>query len=143
MASFTSVISDLEGVGPCIDLRLDVSLELERALLLRQQPKPQPLKIPALVDTGAAVSVIQTGLADQLGLEPIGVAMVSTATSGAAVQCRVYAVRWLFPNDIVTESTAIEAPLKDHRIQALIGRNVLRSAVFVYTGPENQFTFCF
>ena len=142
MATFTSVVSDLEGVGPCLDVRLDVTLELEHALIVAGQEPPAAVPVLALVDTGASVSVIQTGIADDLGLRPIGVRMVNTATHGA-ISCNNYAVRWLFPNDIVIESTAIEAPLQDHAIKALIGRNVLSSVVLIYIGYENQFTFCF
>lgn len=142
MASFTSSVSDLEAVGPCAEVRLGVTRAAGLALTRVGKRVPEPISIAALVDTGAAISVIQTGLADQLGLQPIRLTPVCTATHDS-VSCRTYAIQWLLPNNIIVEGTAIEAPLKDHSMQGLLGRDVLSSAVLVYIGHENQFTLSF
>jgi len=50
----------------------------------------------------------------------------------------------MLPNDIGLETIAIGTPLRGQRIQCLIGRDVLRNAVFVYTDQTNNtFTLSF
>ncbi len=76
-----------------------------------------------MIDTGATGSVIQNGLAAQLGLKP--------------------AVRLLFPNNVTFETTVIETPLQGQQIRCLIGRDVLSQGVLVYIGYSNLFSLSF
>jgi hypothetical protein len=92
-----------------------------------------------LVDTGATASAIARGVARKLGLQPVGVIPVNTPSSTGTVM-PLYAVRLLLPNNIVFETTAIEAQLQGQGIGGLVGRDVLSQAVFVYIGYINQFT---
>jgi hypothetical protein len=78
----------------------------------------------------------------QLGLEPIGVVNISTPSS-ESIRCYQYSVRLVFPNNVIVEAIAIEAPLKGQQIECLVGRDVLAHGVFVYTGYINQFTLSF
>lgn len=125
-----------------VDLEIAVQQAAQQALTNAGSPVPSPVTISALVDTGASGSLIQHGVAQQLGLNPIGVVPVNTPSS-QGVQCPVFAVRFLFPNSIVYEGSVIEAPLQGQNIQGLIGRDVLRHAVLVYIGYTNQFTLSF
>lgn len=75
-------------------------------------------------------------------MQPVGVVAISTPSS-RNVSCYQYLVRLLFPNNVVVETLAIEAPLMGQQIQCLIGRDVLAHAVLVYTGYINQFTISF
>ncbi len=52
-------------------------------------------------------------------------------------------MRLIFPNNVIVEALAIEAPLRGQHIQSLVGRDVLAHGVFVYTGYINQFTLSF
>jgi hypothetical protein len=50
----------------------------------------------------------------------------------------------VFPNNLNTLSIiATEAPLQGQHIQCLIGRDVLKNAVLIYTGHDNSFTLSF
>jgi hypothetical protein len=95
-----------------------------------------------MIDTGATGSVIQQGLAAQLGLNPVGLVQIHTPSSTNVV-CYEYAVRLVFPNNVVFEGTVIEAPLQGQHIQCLIGRDVLAQAVLVYIGYSNLFSLSF
>lgn len=95
-----------------------------------------------MIDTGATGSVIRQGLASQLGLQPVGVTTISTPSS-AHVVCNEYLVRFLFPNNVTVEGTAIEAPLQGQHIQCLIGRDILAHGVLVYIGYTNLFSLSF
>jgi predicted aspartyl protease len=103
-----------------------------------------PPLVPALamVDTGASATVIQQGVAAELGLNPIGVTRITTP-SHTDVQCYRYIVRLVFPNNVSVETTVIEAPLQGQHIQCLIGRNVLAHGVLVYIGYRNLFSLSF
>lgn len=108
-----------------------------------RQTVPNPVPATALIDTGASRTVIQTGTAAQLGLNPVGVVSVSTPSS-TNVQCFAYAVGLILPNGVGIDGiVAIELPLTGQNIECLIGRDVLSMAVFVYTGGTNTFTISF
>ena len=94
-----------------------------------------------MVDTGASNTIIQTGVAQQLGLQPVGT--MSVNTPNATTTCPVYAVRLLLPKGVVAVATATEAPLQGQNINGLIGRDLLRHGLLVYLGTENQFTLSF
>ncbi len=99
-----------------------------------------PITIRAMVDTGASGTAIQTGFAKQLGLNPVGVQLISTPTS-KDVPCPEYAMRLIFQANIVIDNvTVIEAPMEGQHVQMLIGRDVLKDFVFIYLGYANQFT---
>jgi hypothetical protein len=140
--SFTIALQDLQQVGPITELGLAVPQALEDELRRRSEPVPTPTRLLAMIDTGASASVIQQGLATQLGLQPIGTTLINTPSS-TGVSCYEYAVRLAFPNNVVVEGTVIEAALQGQHIQALIGRDVLAHGVLVYIGYTGQFTLSF
>jgi hypothetical protein len=139
MPAFTGRVTDLRGQGPAVQLSIAVTAAAEAALTAAGQPVPPPVQAAALIDTGATGSAIAQGIAQQLGLQPVGVTPVSTPSS-ANVPMPIYAVRLLLPSSIVYEVTAIEAQLANQGIGALIGRDVLSQAVLVYVGYMNEFT---
>ena len=106
------------------------------------QQVPVPVTVSALIDTGATTSAIDRGTAQQLGLQPVGAILISTPST-AGVQVPQYAVRFLLPAGVVFETTAIEATLAGQNIGALIGRDVLSRAVFVYVGYGGHCTISF
>jgi predicted aspartyl protease len=134
--------SDLQGLGPVIEINVGVSALLETTLRATDDVAPDPLPIAALVDTGASHTVIQQNLAVRLGIQPVGVSSFNTAST-ANVLCPRYEVRLLFPQGIVFDATVVEAPLPGQQIQCLIGRDILAGAVFVYLGESNLFSLSF
>lgn len=142
MPSFTSQVANLQSVGPVVELRLAVGSAAEAALRKAGSPIPSPLAAVAMIDTGATSSVIQVGLAAQLGLNPVGVTYINTPSS-TNVACYEYLVRLVFPNNVLVEATVLEAPLQGQHIQCLIGRDVLAHGVLVYIGYGNLFSLSF
>ena len=141
MPSFTTQLPNLQAMGPLVELRVWVADPAEEALKKAGLPVPDPVAIRGMIDTGATSSVIHPDIAQQLGLQPIGTAQISTP-SAENIPCLQYAVRFLLPNNLIFEAPAIAVPLKG-QIQCLLGRDVLANAVFVYTGYINQFTLSF
>lgn len=103
---------------------------------------PAPVPALAMIDTGASGSVIRQGLAAQLGLNPIGLTYVTTPSS-TNVPCYEYAVRLIFPNNVIADVAVLEAPLQGQNMQCLIGRDVLAHGVLVYIGYQNLFSLSF
>jgi len=133
--------ANLRAQGPVIPLNIAVTRAAEQALQAGGQNVPGPVQVSALIDTGATISTIASGIAaQQLGLQPVGVVPVNTAGS-TATPMPSYAVRLILNSQVWFETTAIEAThLAGQGIGALIGRDVLAHAVFIYQGGLNEFT---
>jgi hypothetical protein len=142
MPSFTAQLPNLQAMGPLVDMGVWIGTPVEEALKKAGSNVPQPVAVKGMIDTGATGSVIQPVIAKQLGLQPVGVVSISTPSS-QNVPCLQYVIRLMFPNNVIVEGLAIEAPLQGQHIQCLIGRDVLAHGVFVYTGYINQFTLSF
>jgi hypothetical protein len=142
LPSFTVQVPNLRQAGPVLELQIAVGTATEEALQRAGDPVPTPVRAIGLIDTGASVSVVRRGLLSQLGMQPVGVMRINTPSS-TNVTCDEYLVRFVLPNGIVLETTALEAPLQSQHIQCLIGRDVLAQTVLVYIGYSNQLTLSF
>jgi len=142
MPSFTAQLPNLQSMGPLVDMRVWIGTPVEEALKKVGSKVPEPIAVKGMIDTRVTGSVIQPVLTQQLGLQPVGVVSISTPSS-ENVPCLQFVVRLIFPNNVIVECLAIEAPLRGQNIQCLVGRDVLSHGVFVYTGYINQFTLSF
>lgn len=143
MPSFTTHVSNLQAVGPVVEqLQIAVGSAAEATLRKAGAIIPNPVLTTAMIDTGATASVVRQGIPAQLGLNPVGVTHINTPSS-TNVACYEYFVRLLFPNNVLVETTVLEAPLQGQHIQCLIGRDVLAHGVFVYIGYGNLFSLSF
>lgn len=142
MPSFTTQVANLYQTGPIVDVGIWISQDAETAIKVAGDHPVHPIDAVALIDTGATGSVLQKGIADRLQLKPVGITYINTPSS-SNVRCPEYAIRFLFRNNVVFETTAIEAPLQGQPIQCLIGRDVLAQSVLIYVGYTNTFTLSF
>lgn len=106
---------------------------------------PPALQVRALVDTGASGTSVNPAVVQRLGLLPVGTVPVSTPTTQTPVICNVVAIDVFFMSSKVTISGifATETPLGGQNIQMLVGRDILKHGVLIYTGYANQFTLSF
>ncbi len=143
MTSFTTQVAGLQELGPIVEgLHVTVGTPVEEALKAAGRSVPEPIKLTALIDTGASATVVRQGMASQPGLKPVGAIRVNPVSS-SNVRCYQYAVRLLFPNNVIVEIPVIEAPLRGQGIQGLIGRDVLAHGVLIYIGYSNLFSLSF
>jgi hypothetical protein len=142
MPHFTCQLPNLELLGPVVRISVLQSPPVLAILRETRQSPAKPEDVLALVDTGASASVVKQGIAERLGLQPVGVVQMTTP-SCSGIRCYRYAVQLLFPNKVAVKCTVTEAPLKDQPIQLLIGRDILRFGVLVYIGHTNTFTLSF
>lgn len=141
MPSLTQRLSLLD-TGPVLELGLTAANKFLRIVEGNVSAENQ-LKIPAMIDTGAEVTVIGDGVAAALGLIRVGRTFLNT-TSSVDVPCFRFDIQLIFPNNVVLQSViAIEAPLTDQHVRCLIGHDVLQHGLFIYNGSDNSFTLSF
>ena len=126
--------------GPIVEIQLWVSRSLQEVLRKKGQSIPDPVKVTAMIDTGASGTVVNPSVIQALGIQPVGVTAIKTPSTTAPVLCHQYELAVLFPNNVVIDSCiAVEAPLQGQHIKCLIGRNILAHGVLIYTGYTNYF----
>lgn len=126
-----------------------VSTPRQAALIAAKQTVPSPVKIRALVDTGASGTCIDPSVMAQLGLTPTNVIQMFTPSTGATpVPTNQFDVGLIIPG-----SSAKHAPLAFPTIpvvesnlfagqgfHALIGRDILRHCILNYNGDFGYFS---
>jgi len=118
---------------------------------LRSSPKVQAAGLPfkAVIDTGAELSLLQEGIPERLGLHPVGSGLIRGVGAGRATEKRQYLVHLAILSEeellpvYETELTVFTATLGGREYQALIGRDILRDATFVYLGRSCRFSLRF
>lgn len=89
----------------------------------------------ALIDTGASNTCIDQQAALKAELPVIDMAMMTSA-SHAEHDVPVFAARLVIPEFNIDTDYALGANLDGQNLIALIGRDVLQSAVLVYNGTD-------
>ena len=142
MPSFTHRVPNLERLGPITEVVLGPSVPFLRAMGANYT-EIKTTKVVAMIDTGASSTVISQGIAESLGINPVGITSIHTPSS-TNVQCYQYDIQVNFANNVsITSLVVTEAPLQGQHIQCLIGRDLLQYAVLIYTGHDNSFTLSF
>ena len=127
--------------GPAVEIAVAVSAELEQALSEAKQPVAAPITGLALIDTGAASTCVDETVAQKLGVSPIDVVRIASA-SHAQAEKSVYPVRLrLLGTTIeIAASRAIGVPLQPQGFIALLGRDFLERFVLIYNGSAGEMT---
>jgi len=136
----------IPGLGPLLDLWVGVSGPRHAALQQASQQVPIPVRVRALLDTGASGTCIDEQVIAQLHLSPTGIIPVHTpSTSGNPQSCLQYDIALFVANPqvhIVSFTLPIVASaLRHQNIEALIGRDVLDRTTLFYDGPNGMFSW--
>ena len=106
---------------------------------------PQPETVNFLIDTGASVSSINPATAAKLGLPVLGLVRVVSTTQSMPVN--EYLTDLILPIGvpqlILRDWRVLEFPMAGSgsgSIGGLLGRDLLRSGVFITNGPHGFFT---
>jgi hypothetical protein len=91
------------------------------------------------VDTVASGTCVDETIAQRLGVSPIDVVNISSA-SHTATEKSVYPVRLALMGTTLTvnASRAIGVPLQPQGFIALLGRDFLQRFVLIYNGPAGE-----
>jgi hypothetical protein len=142
MPSFTIHNPQILSAGLVAPVSVCICAAAEEAFQKSGLALPKPILTDAKIDTGADRSVIGKGLASQLGLKPAGVCLVDTPSS-KNFHCYEYAVRLVFPNDVVWQGIMLELPAAKESIEILVGRDILGHGGLIYIGYDNSFSVFF
>lgn len=142
MASFDISVPDLKTSGPILQVFIGPSREMIASL--PAEDVVAPMGVTALIDTGAAFTVVTANTATLLGLRTVGTVPVHTPTTMEPVWCRQFHVNLYFsPAFAVDNILAIEGALTGQAFHCLLGRDVLSRGKFGYDGVGNRFTLEF
>jgi predicted aspartyl protease len=136
--------------GPIIDVTIGVSHPREMQLRAAQQAVPLPIKVRALIDTGASCSLITQTIVNKLRIPVRGTTPMHTpSTDGTAQDACVYDVSFVI--DLTDQQARRYASLFvigrnvmiQPGVEALIGRDILQHGIFNYNGTAKIFLLGF
>ncbi|HEY5048227.1 MAG TPA: aspartyl protease family protein [Rhizomicrobium sp.] len=134
--------------GPLVAVHVGVSAQRHAALTQAGQPVPAPILANLLLDTGASCTSIDASVIAQLGLQPTGTQGILTPSTGATPhQCSTYDVSLMIPGatpqKIIPAIAIIDGNYLSQGHHGLIGRDALRDARVVYSGPDGYVMLSF
>ncbi len=130
---------------PLVVVEIGVSSPWQQYLLGEGSEVPEPVKVTAIVDTGASHTCVDPSVTQKLAIPQRGKTRVSSATTGVTPALRdEYDVSLKILGDgcdfFFEAVRAIEMDLKEHGFLALIGHDVLKHCLFVYDGEMDLFS---
>jgi hypothetical protein len=144
------ITAQIGGTGATFDLIVGITPSRQQALVKAHRPLPPPLRIRAVLDTGAFCTVIDSKILQSLELEPKGKIQVHTpsTTGQQPYEANQYDVLLAMfhpsgPPLVERSMAVIESDLSGWSGQALIGRDLLSKCVVVYDGPSDNCILCF
>ena len=124
-------------------VQIEVPLALAQQLAAAGQPAQASVTGLGLIDTGATISAVDASVISKLGVNPVGIANVGTA-SGPQQQY-VYPIRIVLTQLglAIDYSQVTGANLSGQNLVALLGRDFLQNILLIYDGPSGEFTISF
>jgi hypothetical protein len=136
--------------GPIVDVWVAISEPRRTALKKAGQTVPPPVKVRGLVDTGASCTAVDPSVIQKLQVPATGTVSVLTPSTGTAAHvCNQYDVLMAIidaqgnPLYFGNSIPVLESSLAAQGIEALIGRDVLSSAILIYNGAAAVFTLAY
>ncbi len=131
----------LAASGPILPVTITSSDEAMRSFGERGEQPPPPVNGYAMIDTGASITCFDETAARNAGLPIIGVTRMASA-SHQDHEVPLFFGRIIAPTVTINVEEGMGANLSSvsNGLIALIGRDVLKSAVFVYNGPDGHFS---
>jgi hypothetical protein len=127
--------------GPRVAVEIAAPTVLVEFLMRCGLPVPPVRHGYALIDTGASITAVDEEVVASLGIQPIGQMKLSTPSQSRSAS--LYAARLICSvaaTPVREMLDIVGCTLQPQGFIALLGRNFLRSSVFVYDGPRGCFT---
>jgi hypothetical protein len=138
--------------GATITVLVGVSRNRRRVLEKQHLPIPTPVPVRVEIDTGSALTGFVSAVFEPLGIKPIDKREVYTPSTEEGkpfvtdqYDVSLTLVSGLNPVPIYSVLAIVANGFSNREgaVQGLIGRDVLRRCVFIYNGPEEEFTLSF
>jgi hypothetical protein len=142
----------LSSSGPLCDAYIAVSEGRAIALTAANQNLPAPVKVRALIDTGASCTGVDPSVLAALQLTPTGSTPVNTPSTGTNPHVvDEYDVGFVIPPakagqiPFVLKTIGVVSVqlLQAQGIHVLIGRDVLEHCILIYNGQAGTFSISF
>lgn len=130
----------LQRRGPIVQIALHFPTAFSQALVNRGEILPNPIVGDAVIDTGASHSCIDLEAALELGLMPVDVTSMQSASHPDHEVPVYFAALEILGMGARFELRSMGASLRAQNLIALIGRDALASSVLFYDGPTGQAT---
>ena len=130
----------MQMLGPRLLVTVSLAQPVAAQMTANGQTVPQPIVGQALIDTGASVTCIDEDIAKKLGIQPVDVAKMHSA-SHKDVEVGVYPIHF----DIAGMNVGMDVPkamgaqLQSQGLIMLIGRDVLQHCSLTYHGFIGEF----
>lgn len=138
----------LAAAGPLLEVEVNIPQPLINLLSSQNKPIPSPKPGLSLIDTGASRTCVELTILSGLGINPIGIGNVGTASG--TTPCQLFPARLSFPalRLSVDFGSVLSVNLQGQTIDgnpliALIGRDILSRGLFIYSGNGGFFTLAF
>ena len=131
----------LANLGPVVPMTLTLPNHVQRAYIKRGKQPPAPVKGLAMIDTGATMTCFDTASAQRAGLPTVGVARMMSA-SHAGHHVPMFTGKIICPRMTIDMVLGMGASLSSfgNGLIALLGRDILKSAILIYNGPGGHFS---
>lgn len=126
--------------GAIVEMVLTVPASIADAMKAQGQTIPEPKKVRMMVDTGASISGVKDEFATAAGLQATDSVQIGGVVGTETRP--VYAARLELPTDNMTFDPIeiVGMPLPGQmQIDGLLGRDFLKRASLVYSGPQGTF----
>jgi predicted aspartyl protease len=140
MTAHVQVIK-LKRHGPICQVILKPSYPTIGQLKSKKKKVPS-VSVSALIDTGASHTAVSGDVVKRLGLVPRGSVQVHTSHRSAEMR-NEYDISLKINHTCIEVVRALEANFPNHRIDCLIGRDILQHCVFTYDGPKKEMRLSF
>lgn len=111
---------------------------VEKSLIAQNLPTPAPVVSSAIIDTGCTATSIDMEVAKTLGLVPAGIGQALTADGVRKAPIFAFQIQ-LTPN-LVFSAFGLGCDLKEQKIGALVGLDLIGDCIFVVNGPAGTFS---
>jgi hypothetical protein len=78
MPFVSETYSDLRDSGPVVDIFIAIPRSLSQKLIEGLHEPPSPVRVAAMIDTGADITVVEPGIMESLAIKATGVLRVSS-----------------------------------------------------------------
>lgn len=121
-----------------------------QAMQKANQPLPQPSVATGMLDSGAALTVIDPSIRQALGIPPFRFQRFSVPAHPAPIRAFCYKIDLIvlhpsgLPSSLsVPNLTVIETPLTHTGTDVLVGCDVLRQCTFIHNGLAGGFALSY
>jgi len=128
---------ELRERGPLCNIEISVPQVMIDLLAESDQPIPDSIPGPALIDTGASISAVDMAVLEALQINQVDVIELATPSNPQAIGPG-FPARFIFRDKVIELSIVLGADLRPFNAIAIIGRDILSNCLLIYFGTRER-----